>query len=508
MNRCSWAWLFGICLVSGEIAFAQVLTRGPYLQSGTPSSIVVRWRTDFPTESKVRYGTNQNNLDDSVVVGAFTTEHVVTLAALAADTRYYYSVGFDGVVLAGGNDCNFVTAPSGPKPTRIWVLGDSGTAGITGTSVEATAVRDAYTAFAASRHTDLWLMLGDNAYESGTDEQYTDAVFKMYPTMLRKSVLWPTIGNHETYNGENPIPYLSIFTLPMGGEAGGVASGTENYYSFDYGNIHFVCLDSMTEDRNAGGAMTTWLEQDLAANTNEWLIAFWHHPPYTKGSHDSDDPFGYDYELVEMRQNLLPILESYGVDLVLCGHSHSYERSFLLNGHYGYSPELADKPWLIRDSRSGRVDETGPYVKPPEATNNPGTVYVVAGCSGQTSGGSLDHPAMFISLNRLGSVVLDINKDQLDAQFLESTGAVSDHFSILKGDEFRITNFRVQPNSVTLSWRSEPGHIYYIDYKPTLTNATWTPVSGGIVAQGAQASWTGFRQAGASAFYRVVRLGD
>jgi len=502
VNRAYWACvLVVVCLTAVTPVFAQVLTRGPYLQSGTPTSVVVRWRTSAPTESEVRYATNPNNLEDSVVVDALTTEHEVRLTGLAADTRYYYSVGFAGIVLAGGNDCFFVTAPTTPKPTRIWALGDSGTA-----NDDAAAVRDAYAAFVGSRYTDLWLMLGDNAYQSGTDEQYTDAVFNMYPTMLRKNVLWPTIGNHETYNGENPIPYLSIFTLPTGGEAGGVASGTENYYAFDYGNIHFVCLDSMMQDRSATGPMATWLEQDLAANTNEWLIAFWHHPPYTKGSHDSDDPFGYDHELVEMRENLLPILESYGVDLVLCGHSHSYERSFLLNGHYGYSTELADKPWLIRDANSGRSDEGAPYVKPPEATNNPGTVYIVAGCSGQTSGGSLDHPAMFISLNRLGSLVLDIDKDRLDAQFLESTGAVSDHFSILKGAEFRITSFHVQPSFVSISWRSEPGRTYYVDYKATLTNTTWTPVSGGIVAQGAQASWTGFRQPGASAFYRVVRL--
>ena len=480
------------------------VTRGPYLQRGTPDSVVVRWRTDSPTVSVVEYGRNPEEATVSIDKSV-TTEHEVHLSDLSPDTRYYYSIGDGTGVLASGPDYFFITAPVGPKPTRIWVLGDSGTAG-----GEAASVRDAYETFTGSRHTDIWMMLGDNAYGSGTDEEYTAAVFDMYPAMLRKSVLWPTIGNHETYNGENPIPYLSIFTLPTAAEAGGVASGTEHYYSFNYGNIHFVCLDSMTQDRTASGPMAAWLEQDLAANTNEWLIAFWHHPPYTKGSHDSDDPFGYDPELVEMRETFLPIMESYGVDLVLSGHSHSYERSFLLNGHYGYSSELISNPQLIRDSRSGRVDETGPYLKPPEATHNPGTVYVVAGSSGQTSGGPLDHPAMFISLNRLGSLVLDINNDRLDAQFLDAlTGDVTDHFTILKTDEFRITHFRVQPNSVTISWRSEPGRTYYIDYKPTLTSPTWTPVSGGIVAQGTQASWTGLRQGdGASAFYRVVRLGN
>jgi beta-propeller uncharacterized protein DUF5122 len=65
-----------------------------------------------------------------------------------------------------------------------------------------------------------------------------------------------------------------------------------------------------------------------------------------------------------------------------------------------------------------------------------------------------------------------------------------------------------QPTSVTVSWRSEPGASYYVDFKPTLATADWTPVSGGIIAQGTQASWTGLRPPSSSAFYRVVRLGD
>ena len=496
MNRGSWRWVWLVCFVPLDIAVAQVInvTRGPYLQSGTPTSIVVRWRTDIPTDSRVYYTTNQNSGSSFASDLAVTTEHQVRLNGLQPDTKYYYGVGYTGGTIAEGNDYFFVTPPLGAKPTRIWVLGDSGTA-----NANAAAVRDAYEAFTGPRHTDLWMMLGDNAYSDGHDYEYTEAVFNMYPAMLRKSVLWPALGNHETYNGQNPLPYIAMFTLPAGGEAGGVPSGTEFYYSFNYGNIHLVCLDSMTQDRSSTGPMATWLEQDLAANTNDWLIAFWHHPPYTKGSHDSD----YEGELIDMRENMLPILESYGADLILAGHSHSYERSFLLHGHYGPSTELASNPGLIRD-RSANA-----YAKPIGPTNALGTVYVVAGSSGQTSGGSLDHPAMFISLNRLGSLVLDVNSNRLDAQFLESTGQVSDQFTILKGDEFRITSFRVLPGSVTISWRSAPGRTYYIDYKESLTDANWAPVSGGIVAQGAQASWTGLRPAQAgSGFYRVVRLGD
>jgi hypothetical protein len=124
---------------------------------------------------------------------------------------------------------------------------------------------------------------------------------------------------------------------PAEGEAGGLASGTERYYSFDYANIHLVCLDAMTSDRSPAGPMLTWLEEDLAATDKAWIIAFWHHPPYTWGTHNSD----FERELIDMRENAVPILERYGVDLVLCGHSHVYERSWLLNGHYGYSSSFS-----------------------------------------------------------------------------------------------------------------------------------------------------------------------
>lgn len=314
------------------------LTRGPYLQMGTPTGIVVKWRTNGASDSRVRYGTDTASLTAFSDDATLTTEHEVTLSNLLPDTKYYYSVGTTTNTPAGGDlSYSFVTSPATgtSKPTRIWVIGDSGTA-----NVSAAAVRDAYLSFTASRHTDLWLMLGDNAYDDGTDTQYQAAVFDMYPTILRQSALWPTMGNHDGHtanSGTQTGPYYDIFSLPKQGEAGGLASGTEAYYSFDYGNIHFICLDSFGTDRSPTGPMMTWMQMDLAATAQQWIIAFWHHPPYSKGSHDSDSDSG----MTQMRTNALPILEAGGVDLVLTGHSHSYERSFLLDGHYGVSSTLA-----------------------------------------------------------------------------------------------------------------------------------------------------------------------
>jgi len=412
-----------------ELVAASGVTRGPYLQQGTPTSVIVRWRTDGATDSRVLFGLDQAALAGAVVDHTSTTEHEIRLVGLAPDARYYYAVGSTTSVLAGGHpNSYFVTPPQTgtPKPTRVWVLGDSGTA-----DVNAQHVRAAYEAFTGARHTDLWLMLGDNAYTSGSDGEYQIAVFEMYPSMLARSVLWPTLGNHDA-RGADPTtqssPYLDIFSLPTAAEAGGVASGTEAYYAFDYGNIHFICLDSTGSSRAPDQAMLQWLEVDLAATMQDWIVAFWHHPPYSKGSHDSDS----EGTQLEMRAFALPILEAGGVDLVLCGHSHSYERSVLIDSHYGTSETLNDT--MILDGGDGRPDGDGAYAK---ATLGPGahegTVYAVAGSSGLISGGPLNHPVMHVSLNELGSMVLDFDHDRLDAVFLDDAGQIRDAFAITKG---------------------------------------------------------------------------
>ncbi len=405
-----------------------VITRGPYLQRGSATSVTVRWRTDPASDTRVRYGTDPGTLSSMVDGPAGVIEHEVTLDSLTPDTKHFYSVGDGSGVLAGGDsDHFFVTAPEPgtAKPTRIWVLGDSGSA-----NVFTRLVRDAYDAFTGDRETDLWLMLGDNAYDAGTDLEYQSALFDLFPRHLRTSVMWPTLGNHDGRSANSATqtgPYYDMFTLPTMGEAGGVASGTEAYYSFDYGNIHFICLESFETDRSAAGAMMTWLEDDIAATTADWVIAYWHHPPYTKGSHDSDA----EVRLIEMRTIALPILDNFGVDLVLSGHSHSYERSFMLDGHYGVSSTL--DPSMILDDGDGDPAGDGAYDKP---THGPapheGAVYVVAGSSSRLTSADLDHPAMIRAELVLGSVILDVDHLELNATFLDDQGVVADTFTILK----------------------------------------------------------------------------
>ena len=402
--------------------------RGPYLQIGTPHSIIIRWKTNAGTDSRLRYGMNSTNLDLWVDILSLKTEHEVTLKDLVPNTKYFYSVETTMEVLSSGPDQYFVTAPpiGTKKKSRIWILGDSGTA-----DENAVAVRDAFYKLSENTHTDLWVMLGDNAYSSGTDAEYQTAVFNMYPNMLKKSVLWPAFGNHDSYSANSKTQtgvFYDVFTLPANAEAGGSASGTEAYYSFDYANIHFICLNSHDIDRSATGEMCSWLQDDLSATAQEWVIAYWHHPAYTKGSHDSDT----EIQLIEMRENILPILEEGGTDLVFYGHSHAYERSYLIDGHYGNSSHLLDE--MILDSGDGRNDGSGAYIKPSSHLSpHEGTVYFTAGSSGQVSGGTLDHPVMYISQNKLGSVILDIEGYRADITFIDNNEDSLDYLTLFKG---------------------------------------------------------------------------
>ncbi|HXG47834.1 MAG TPA: metallophosphoesterase family protein [Methylomirabilota bacterium] len=487
------------------------LVRGPYLQLGTRTSITIRWRTNLPVDSRVRYGLAPDQLTEVVTAPGPTTEHSMRLADLAANTKYYYAIGTSTNQLAGDATHYFVTAPAAPKPVRIWALGDCGTAsaGVDGSR----QVRDAFYRFAGHREPDVWLMLGDNAYYSGEDHEYQVAVFETYHEMLRRCVLWSTLGNHETYAQLNPypaIPYFDIFDLPTAGEAGGVPSGTEHYYSFDYANIHFVCLDSEESIRQTGLPMLDWLEQDLAANTNEWTIVFWHSPPYTKGSHNSDSRSDSAGRLFQMRTNVVPILEAHGVDLVLNGHSHSYERSYPLRGHYGLSTTLT--PDMVLDSGSGREDDTGPYRKPFGPDGNSGVVYVVAGSSGWATFLTGRHPAMHATLLRMGSMVIDVEGSRLHARFLRETGEIDDEFTLLKNAPpapFRIARFWSTPWEDAVRWKSQKGKSYRVEECLDLQTPDWQPASLPIRATGATTSWTNqFPASAGQKFFRVVELPD
>ncbi|MEZ5001485.1 MAG: metallophosphoesterase [Chitinophagales bacterium] len=433
--------------------------RGPYLQTLTQSSVIVKWRTGLPIGSFVAYGSSPGSLTDTVYDATVTFDHEVTVGGLNTDTKYFYSIGNGDTTFAGGDaDHFFITAPESDYTglTRAWVLGDAGTA-----NNNQRDVRDAYYNYVGTGKTDMILMLGDNAYDNGTDAEYQYAMFEgMYEDIIRQTVTWSCPGNHDIYSANSSTqtgPYYDIFTFPKAGEAGGLASGTEAYYSWDYGQIHFVSLDSDDSDRSTGGSMLTWLTNDLAATTKKWIVVIFHHPPYTKGSHDSDNTGDSGGRMRDMREDVLPILESYGVDLVLSGHSHSYERSYFLNGHYDVSSTFNSSMQV--DAGSGKLDVDCSYKKEttgPDAGK--GAVYITAGSSGKVTGSLTAHPAMYAYLYQMGSVIVEIEESRMDVKFLNNTGNITDYFTIDKDiNNSALDTTITSGNSITLtaSWADD-----------------------------------------------------
>jgi acid phosphatase type 7 len=420
------------------------LIRGPYLQMATPTSMTVRWRTNVFDRSRVKYGLTSDNLnmqeDDSTLVN----EHVVTLEGLKPSTKYYYTVGnLADTTLQGDADNYFYTFPEtgSEQMIRIAGFGDCGN-----NSINQRNVRDQVIRYLGDNYLNAWILIGDNAYSDGTDAEYQAKFFNVYKDNLLKNYpLYPVPGNHDYRDlassipdDQNRIAYFQNFSLPTKGQAGGVPSDTESYYSFDIGNVHFLALDSYGPDHKGTymydemGEQAEWVKKDLEANQNKtWKVAYFHHPPYTMGSHNSDT----EPSLVKIRQNFIKILEGYGVDIVLCGHSHVFERTKLIKGYYGlendYDPkkhELSSSSALYDGSKN-----SSPYLK--QSSDNSGTVYVVSGSSGALGGHKETYPhnAMFYSNNEIGgAVMIEVQGNRLDLKWVSSDGKIPDHFTMMK----------------------------------------------------------------------------
>ena len=408
--------------------------RAPYFQQQTDNSIIVRWQTLHHAMGVVRYGESPDYLEFLELEEKRKKRHSVKLTHLKPNTRYYYKVGdIDGFLETDNQKNWFQTSPvpGSDQPVRIWAIGDSGEPGPT-----ARAVRDAMYQWVEAhpreglRLLDVWLALGDNAYRSGTNDQYQAALFDMYPDLLSNTVLWPVYGNHDARRWT----YFRLFDLPEQGEAGGVPSGTENYYSFDYADVHFIVLDSQESQASDGSEMVKWLRRDLKQNKRRWTIAAFHHPAYSKGSHDSDNESDSGGRMTRVREKLLPILERGGVDVVLSGHSHMYERSYLLDCHYRDSSYFEPQRYIVSHGVNGHDRQ---YLKPLDKKAHQGAVYIVDGSSSKVDQGPINHPANVVSMMEAGSVIIDVEGNTLTARFINDKAQVRDQFSITKSADYQ-----------------------------------------------------------------------
>lgn len=421
-------------------AWGQKVTRGPYLQMAGPTTMTVRFRTDAPVNAEVSIGADAKTFTRTKKTGNSSTEHTILLDSLTASKTYYYRIKTGSTTL-GDSTYFFKTAPAvgSSEKFRFWSLGDM----FPGVTQE--RVYEAFLKHIGTNYTNFLMTVGDNTYNGGSDGGFQSNFFDVYQkgTFMRQSPIFMGIGNHD-YGGyphvqDNPdMGYYQIFNLPSKGELGGVPSGSEAYYSFDYANVHFISLDSFARGRDgklltdAGSEQMAWLIKDLENTKQRWKIVYFHHAPYTRGTYDSD----VWENLKQPRLVVTPVLEKYGVDLVLTGHSHVYERSKPIKGYTGLVADFNPAIHFTQTS-SGKYNATAnscPYMFTTNQTSN-GVIYVVNGVGGATGAmrSNGPHPVMETSQPGIGgSMIFDIEGGRLDAKFLTENGTITDQFTIFK----------------------------------------------------------------------------
>jgi 3',5'-cyclic AMP phosphodiesterase CpdA len=306
-------------LFSGGLQ-AQTLTLGPYLQNVTETSVVVRFGLDAAAEAEVRFG--PTDAYGSVVTAPPAAEFELRLDGLTAGTETHYRLFAGGVPLC--DDIAFWTAPPPRAPFRMLVLGDTRSDHDTHRAIveaaSATAPR-------------VWVHTGDMVSSGEVLEDWL-TFFSIESPLMRSVPQFGAIGNHDEDSGD-ATNYLRFYALPENGLA------REFYYSFTYGNLHGIVLDGHVNVNPEWqcilriGAWDTcftqqqldWLAADLAAAAADpdidHIFVFLHMGPYSSKEGRS----GY----AQIRE-LLPSFRDHGVEMIITGHDHYYERGFSDNG--------------------------------------------------------------------------------------------------------------------------------------------------------------------------------
>ena len=294
VKKCAWALLIFVLLAGcqpSDRRRADRFVKTPYLQNPSRTEMTIRWTTGSRRECQVKYGIER--LSNELKVGIYRTEdsdppeylYRARLTGLKPGTMYRYVVISAGYRSAG----TFRTFPDKPTPFSFIAYGDSRT------QVEIhQAVVSRF-----PKHEPAFILHTGDLVGSGAFAEWQGQFFEPTANIIREIPLWPARGNHEG----DAVALRRLFTFP----------DDKLYYSFDYANAHFVCLDS---EMPRADEMIAWCEKDLAASKATWKFVFYHVPTYDVGRHRSQ--WG--------RNDLLPIFRKHRVDFVLTGHSHSYQR--------------------------------------------------------------------------------------------------------------------------------------------------------------------------------------
>ena len=300
------------------------LVRMPYLQSVLATQASVLWTTLEAGNGSVTITGGSGSKTISATQRLFAKadtrlsysfyQYQADITGLSPDTTYSYSIGVNGQTLAGGPGLlGFRTAGTSTKFSFL-ALGDSGM----DTPQQLSLIK----LMLAEKDIRFVLHNGDLSYPQGDYVNYEDSYFGKNAALMSQLCFFVSSGNHDYIQSE--VPFKSVHSFPKSAvPVPAIHQGL--YYSFDWGHIHFSTIDSNRLNiPGESDQMLSWLDQDLNATDKYWRIIMLHHTPYPTGHHLGDDICNLAHDRVN------PIAERNGVQFVIAGHEHGYERTLSL----------------------------------------------------------------------------------------------------------------------------------------------------------------------------------
>jgi len=283
----------------------------------------VQWRTDHTVNrgavaylrksNHVRFSPREPEIIEAVTVAMETPDivndplihrHTAVIRGLEPDTAYLYAAG-DGSEDGWTGLSEFKTAPDRVRSFAFIYMGDVQNGMDRWRSLIESAFR--------SRPDAAFYLIAGDIVNRGVDRDDWDDFFFNGATVFHQRQLVPVIGNHEGQGADrHPTMYLDLFDLPENGPPG---LERERTYSFTYGNVLFLVLDSMLPAES----QTDWMEQQLEETDATWKIVTYHFPVFSAYS---------DRDFKALREAWVPVFDRTHVDLALQGHDHVYARSF------------------------------------------------------------------------------------------------------------------------------------------------------------------------------------
>ena len=279
------------------------ITKGPYPQNVTQTSITILWETNRAGVSQIRY-TSANGDQRQVTDAKHVRIHKVRLEELEPHTHYTYEVasGFDSA------EGFFRTAVGPGTPFRFVVYGNAGTAELHRRLAEPMGW--------AAPH--FILNTGSLAGPEARSEDWERNVFQPLAGLIDHVPFYPCVGDHVTRSKD----YDHFFASPtnLDGSSGNPRD-SESWYTFRYGNARFIALDSTRnmDECGPGSPQYVWLEQQLNDRTELWTCVYFYHAPYSSGESGS---------AIGIREAWGNLFMKHSVDLVFSGHDPIYERTY------------------------------------------------------------------------------------------------------------------------------------------------------------------------------------